>query len=121
MRFMTMIKSAENSSPPPNSLMAAIGKLGEEGTKAGWLLEAGGLFPTSSGGRVRLSGGKVTVLDGPFTETKEVVGGYAFYKVKSKDEAIKHASRFMELHKEHWKGWEGECEVRQVFDASDFD
>jgi hypothetical protein len=60
------------------------------------------------------------VIDGPFTEAKEVVGGYAIYDVKSKKEAIEATSRFMELHREHWPGWEGESEIRQIFDPSDF-
>ena len=120
MRFLTMVKSAENSGPPPKELMDAIAKLGEEGTKAGVLLETGGLLPSSMGARVRLAGGKVTVTDGPFTEAKELIGGYAIYEVKSKEEAIEWTSRFMQLHKEHWKGWEGESEIRQIFNASDF-
>ena len=120
MRFMTMVKSSEAAGPPPQALMDAIAKLGEEAAKAGVLVEMGGLLPTAMGARVRLAGGKVSVADGPFTEAKEVVGGYAVYGVKSKNEALKWATRFMELHKEHWKGWEGDCEVRQMFDASDF-
>lgn len=120
MRFMIMVKSAENSGPPPQKLMDAIAKLGEEATKAGTLVETGGLYPSAAGARVRLSGGKLSVIDGPFTEAKEVVGGYAIYDVKSKKEAIEATSRFMELHREHWPGWEGESEIRQIFDASGF-
>jgi hypothetical protein len=120
MRFMTLVKSTESSGPPPQGLMDAIAKLGEESAKAGELVETGGLYPTAAGARVRLSGGKITVTDGPFTEAKEVVGGYAVFELKSKEEAIKQAVRFMEVHKEHWPGWEGETEVRQIFDAADF-
>ena len=120
MRFMAMVKSVESSSPPPMALMDAIAKLGEEGSKAGVLVETGGLLPSAMGARVRLSGGKLTVTDGPFTEAKEVIGGYAVYNVKSKDEALKWTSRFMELHKAHWPGWEGESEIRQVFGPEDF-
>jgi hypothetical protein len=72
------------------------------------------------GARVRVSGGKLTLTDGPFTEAKEVIGGYAVYQVKSREEAIKWTTRFMELHREHWSDWEGESEIRQIFDASDF-
>ena len=79
----------------------------------------GGLGPTALGVRVRLSGGKVTVTDGPFTEAKEVVGGYAQFELKSKEEAVESAVRFMELHKKHWPGWEGETEVRQMFGPED--
>jgi hypothetical protein len=120
MRFMTMVKSSETSGPPPKALMDAIAKLGEEGFKAGVMVEVGGLLPSATGARVRVSGGKLTVTDGPFTEAKEIVGGYAVYEVKSRDEAIELTRRFMELHREHWKGWEGETEIRQIFDASDF-
>lgn len=75
MRFMTLVKSTEDSGPPPPKLMEAIAKLSEEASKGGTLLEAGGLAPTAASNRVRLSKGKILVLDGPFVETKEVVGG----------------------------------------------
>ncbi len=81
---------------------------------------SGGLGSTALGARVRLSGGKVTVTDGLFTEAKEVVGGYAQFELKSKEEAVESAVRFMELHKKHWPGWEGETEVRQMFGPEDF-
>jgi hypothetical protein len=115
LRFMTMVKSAERSGPPPQSLMEAIAKLGIEAGKAGVLVETGGLMPTGTGARVRLAKGRLTVTDGPFTEAKEVIGGYAVYDVKSKAEAIEWTTRFMQLHKEHWPGWEGETEIRQIF------
>jgi hypothetical protein len=114
MRFMTIVKSSEAAGPPPQALLDAIAKLGEEAGKAGVMVEMGGLLPTAMGARVRLAGGKLNVTDGPFTESKEVIGGYAVYAVKSKEEALKWARRFMELHREHWKGWEGECELRQL-------
>src|SRR5262245_8430287 len=117
MRFMTMVKSAEGSGPPPQALMDAIAKLGEEGVKAGVLVETGGLFPTSMGARVKLSGGNISVIDGPFTEAKEVIGGYAVYEVKSKAEVIEWTRRFMQVHKDHWPGWEGESEIRQIFEV----
>jgi hypothetical protein len=120
MRFMTMIKSAEGSGPPPKALMNAIGNLGIEAMQAGLLVESGGLMPTAKGGRVRISKGKLTVLDGPFTEAKEVIGGYAVYDLKSRAEAMQWAKRFMELHIEHWPGWEGEAEVRQIYGPTEF-
>ena len=120
MRFMTMVKSAERSGPPPRELMDAIAKLGEEATKAGVLVETGGLLPSALGARVRLSKGQLNTTDGPFTEAKELIGGYAVYEVKSKQEAIQWTERFMQLHREHWAGWEGETEIRQVFSAADF-
>jgi hypothetical protein len=121
MRFMMIVKHAERQGPPPQELMDAITKLAEEESKAGTMLGSGGLGPTAQGARVRLSGGKVTVTDGPFTETKEVVGGYAQFELKSKEDAIESAVRFMELHKKYWPGWEGETEVRQMFGPDDFD
>jgi hypothetical protein len=120
MRFMMIVKSAERSGFPPKELMEAIGKLSEEAVQAGTMLGAGGLGPTALGARVRLSGGQLTVIDGPFTEAKEIVGGYAQFELKSKEEAVASALRFMELHKKHWPGWEGETEVRQMFGPEDF-
>ena len=84
------------------------------------MIGGGGLGPTALGARVRLSGGQLTVIDGPFTEAKEVVGGYAQFELKSKQEAVEGALRFMELHKKHWPGWEGETEIRQMFGPEDF-
>ena len=115
MRFMTMVRSAENSGFPPPALMEAIARLGEEAMKAGVLVETGGLLPSALGARVRLTGGQLKVTDGPFTESKELIGGYAVYDLKSKAEAIEWTRRFMELHREHWPGWEGESEIRQIF------
>jgi hypothetical protein len=119
MRFMMIVKHAEKQGFPPKSLMDAIEKLAEEETKAGTMVGSGGLGSTALGARVRISGGKVAVTDGPFTETNEVVGGYAQFELKSKEEAIQSAVRFMELHKKHWPGWEGETEVRQMFGPED--
>ncbi|MGH7513040.1 MAG: YciI family protein [Gemmatimonadales bacterium] len=120
MRFMIMVKSTETSAPPPKALMDAIAKLGEESSRAGVLVETAGLYPTATAARVRLTGGKVTATDGPFTEAKEVVGGYAVYDVRSRHEAVRWTARFMDLHQEHWKGWEGEAEIRQIFEAPEF-
>jgi hypothetical protein len=120
MRFMMIVKHTEKQGPPPKSLMDAIAKAAEEETKAGTLLGNGGLAPTAQGARVRLSGGKVSVIDGPFTEAKEIIGGYAQFELKSKEEAVESAVQFMELHKKHWPGWEGETEVRQMFGPEDF-
>src|SRR5262245_21230437 len=77
MRFMVVVKSAENAGPPPQALMAAIAKLGEEAMRASVMLETGGLLPSAMGARVRLSNGNLTVTDGPFLESKELIGGYA--------------------------------------------
>jgi hypothetical protein len=120
MKFMMIVKHAEKQGPPPKQLMDAITKLAEEDAKTGTMLGSGGLGPTALGARVRLSGGQVTVIDGPFTEAKEVVGGYAQFELQSKEEAVESAVRFMELHKKYWPGWEGETEVRQMWGPEDF-
>ena len=120
MKFMMIVKHAEKQGPPPKELMDAIAKLGEEAVKAGTMLGNGGLGPTAQGARVRLSGGQVNVIDGPFTEAKEVIGGYAQFELKSRQEAVDSAVKFMELHKKYWPGWEGETEVRQMFGPEDF-
>ena len=115
MRFMTLVRSAENQGPPPQALIDAIGKLGEEAFKNGTMVETGGLYASAQATLVRVARGKITVTDGPFTETKEVIGGYAVFDLKSKEEAVDEARRFMELHVKHWPDWEGETEVRQIF------
>jgi hypothetical protein len=120
MRFMTMAKGPENAGMPPQALMEAIARLGDEATKAGVLVETGALMPSAMGARLRLGGGKVTITDGPFSEAKELIGGYAVYEVKSKEEAIEWCRRFMELHRENWPGWEGETELRQLFGPDDY-
>jgi hypothetical protein len=120
MKFMVIVRGPETAGPPPKALMDAIGQLGAEAMKAGVMVSTGGLLPSAMGARVRLANGRVTTTDGPFTETKEVLGGFAIYELKSKQEAIECTRRFMELHKEHWPGWEGESEIRQMFDGSDF-
>jgi hypothetical protein len=121
MRYMMIVKHREGQGNPPAELMQAIEKLSEEATRAGTMLGNGGLGPTATGARVRLSGGKVSVIDGPFTEAKEIIGGYAQFELPSKEAAIKAAVEFMELHKKHWPGWEGETEVRQLFGPEDFE
>jgi hypothetical protein len=121
MRFMMLVKHAEKlSGPPPKGFMDEMAKLGEEALKAGTMVVSGGLAPTAASTRVRLSKGQVTALDGPFTEAKEIVGGFAILEFKSKKEALEGALGFMELHKKHWPGWEGETEVRQVLGPEDF-
>jgi hypothetical protein len=120
MKFMMIVKHTEKQGPPPKGLIDAITKLAEEEAKTGTMLGSGGLGPTALGARVRLFGGKVTVTDGPFTEAKEIIGGYAQFELKSKEEAIESAVQFMELHKKYWPGWEGETEVRQMCGPEDF-
>jgi hypothetical protein len=118
MKFMVMVKGHEVAGPPPQELMEGIAKLGEDAARAGVMVETGGLYPTAMGARVRVEKGKLSVTDGPFAEGKEVIGGYAVYEVNSKQDAIEWTKQFMQLHIDHWKGWEGESEIRQIFDAS---
>jgi hypothetical protein len=117
MRFMMMIRLDENAAPstgPSPELMEEMGKLIDEMTKAGVLLETAGLAPTSEGTRVHLSGGKLSVTDGPFTESKEIIGGYAMIEAASKDEAIEWASRFLLIHGDEW---EMTSEIRRLDEA----
>ena len=120
MRFMMIVKSSESSGRPPQALMDAIDKLGQEANKAGTMVASGGLAPTAVSTRIRVSRGQLTKIDGPFTEAKEVVGGYAVFDLKSNKEALDSAVRFMELHKKYWPGWEGETEIRQIFGPEEF-
>ena len=120
MRFMMLVKHSENQGPPPKELMEAIGKLAEESGKAGTMVASGGLLPTAASTRVRVSRGQLASLDGPFAEAKEVVGGFAIFELPSKIVAIESAVRFMELHRKHWPGWEGETEVRQMYGPDEF-
>ena len=120
MRFMMMVKSSETTGQPPKELMEAIGKMVEADANEGKIVASGGLAPTVASSRVRVSDGKLAILDGPFTETKEVVGGYAVMEFASKQEALESAVRFMELHKKFWPQWEGETEVRQIFGPDDY-
>jgi hypothetical protein len=113
-------RSFEAGEPPSPELMQAIGKLTEEQMKAGVVLETGGLFPTAMGARVKVANGKVTVIDGPFAEVKEVIGGYAVLQADSKAEAVELARQFMQVHVDILgPSYEGECEVRQMFEAGD--
>lgn len=116
MRFMMMVKHAQElSGPPPKALMEAIDKLTEESKRDNTMVAAGGLAPVAASTHVRVARGELKTTDGPFTEAKEIIGGFAIFDLKSKEEAIKGAERFMELHRKHWPGWEGETEVRQIF------
>jgi hypothetical protein len=116
MRFMMIVKAPEDT-PPTAELFAAIGKLSQEMAASGVLLETGGLAPTARGARVRLSGAKLTVTDGPFTETKELIGGFAILKAASRAEAIEHGRRFMQIHADVLgPSYEAECEIREMHD-----
>jgi hypothetical protein len=117
MRILGLLKAdadSEAGAPPSAELMERMGTFIEEVSKAGVLLATDGLHPSSRGKRVRLAGGKVTVIDGPFTESKELIASYALFQVNSMDEAVEWTTRFLKVL------GEGECELRPVFEASDF-
>jgi len=114
MRFLAIYKTAETGVPPTTEHMMAMGALIDEMTKAGVLLATEGCLPSVKGARVRISNGKLTVTDGPFSEAKEVIGGFALLQVKSKDEAIEWTKRFLKV------AGDGESEIRQIYEESDF-
>jgi hypothetical protein len=119
MRFMVLVKADKNSEAgvlPDEKLLSEMLKYNEELAKAGVLLAGEGLHPSSKGARVRFSGGKRTVIDGPFTETKELIAGFWLFQVKSKEEAIEWVKRAPNP----FPGTESEIEIRQVFEADDF-
>ena len=111
MRFLSIYRHEERSAPPSQEEMATMGKLVEEGFKAGWLVATEGCLPTKFGARVRSAKGKQTVTDGPFSEAKEVVGGFAILRANSKEEAIQLAKDFLRV------AGDGECELRQIYEA----
>ncbi|HEY3221681.1 MAG TPA: YciI family protein [Gemmatimonadales bacterium] len=112
---MTIVKTRETGARPSPALIEAIGKLGADAAKQGVMVGMGGLLPTALGARARLAKGKITVTDGPFTEAKEIIGGYAIYDVASKKEAIEWTQRFLEAHIGLWDQ-DLEVEVRQMMD-----
>ncbi len=114
MRYMFLVMSPERAGPPPQRLMEEVGKLAQREMAAGALVDQGGLMPLAMGARVRVSDGKLTVMDGPFAETKEVIGGYAIFELPNREEALERAKAFMELHRLYGDGWEGVCEMRQM-------
>lgn len=121
MKYLTFIRHAESFRQvgPPAALMEAMGKFVQKSLQDGTLVETGGLLPSKDGARVRLTSGKLTVIDGPFTESKEVIGGYAIINAASKSEAIRVAEEFMELHRKHWPAFEGESEVRPMYESGE--
>jgi len=115
MRYLAIYRSAQPEGTPPNvETMTKMGNLIEEMTKAGILLSTEGCLPSAFGVRVRKSGGRITVTDGPFAESKEIVGGFALFQVSSKEEAIEWTKRFLEI------AGDGESEIRQLASADDF-
>jgi hypothetical protein len=111
MKFLSIYKAVERGVPPSQEEMAEMGKLIEEGLKAGWLVSTEGCLPSALGSRVRMTDGHLSVTDGPFTEAKEVVGGFAILRASSKEEAVQLAKDFLKVV------GNGECELRQIYEA----
>ena len=116
MKFMMMIKHPRDYdvSKVPPALFGAMGEFIQESAGKGIFIGGAGLQPLAKGTRVKLANGAISVTDGPFTEAKEVVGGYALCELKSREEAVAFARQFMELHRMHWPEFEGECELRPL-------
>jgi hypothetical protein len=116
MKYLSFVRSAEKyrEAQPPAALMEAMGQLVEKFKKDGALVDTGGLAPSKQGFRMRLEKGKYMTTDGPFAETKEVIGGWAILKADSKDEILRLTKEFMEVHRKHWPEFEFECEVRPI-------
>ena len=119
MRFMSIVLSSQAPVQPPASLMEAMGKLADREIKAGRMIDMGGLMPIETGVQVRIKDGELKVIDGPFVEAKEVIGGFAIFEFRNKEEALASAKEFMQLHIEHMPGWEGTCEVRAMAGPED--
>ena len=114
MRFLGLVRSAEGQGAPPPALMEAMDRFIQSSLENGSLVQTGGLAPGSAAVRIRQSGGRLAVTDGPFVETKEVVGGYAILEAPSREAAVDLMRAFMQLHEQHWPAWQGECELREM-------
>jgi hypothetical protein len=112
MRFMFIVTSSHQG-PPSEALLSEMHKLADREIKAGRMIDNGGLMPLAMGAQVRVAGGELTVVDGPFVETKEIIGGYAIFELPGKAEALASAREFMQLHKDFMPEWEGVCEMRE--------
>lgn len=123
MRYMMIIKATRDSEagvPPNPELIAAINKLSSDAAARGEMVAVGGLFPSSQGVRIRAEKGKTLVIDGPFAETRELVGGFAIFDLASKAEAIESGRQFMQLHANILgPSYEGEMEIRPMFEPGD--
>lgn len=114
MQYMTMLKMREDVGDPQPDFYQAMDRYIAGVAASGRLVSMGGLLPSVRGAQVRAAAGEVVVTHGPFTEATELVGGYAVFKVDSKDEAVELARAFVQLHVDHWPGWEGACELREM-------
>lgn len=114
MRYMVFVKMAEDVGDAPTELQDVMGRELGEAFASGSIIDAGGLYPTAQSTQIRLTGGEIVATDGPFTEAKEVVGGYSILEARSHEEAVAAARRVIEIHQELWPGWEGSVEVRRI-------
>jgi len=116
MRFMFIVKTAADQplTPPTPALLKAMHELANREIKAGRMLDNGGLMPIATGAQVRIKDGELSVIDGPFVEAKEVIGGYAVFELRNKEEALASAREFMQLHRDFMPGWNGVCELREL-------
>ena len=121
MKYFTFIRHSEKyrQAGPPAALMQAMDKFVGDSMKNGTFVDGGGFKESKEGFRVRLANGKLSVTDGPFTESKEVIGGWAIIKADTREQALAIAREFMELHRKHWPGFEGESEVRPMFEPGE--
>ncbi len=116
MKYLSFIRHSEQyrDTPPPPAMMEDMGQLIERFTREGALVDTGGLAPSRDGFRMRLRGGELSTIDGPFTETKELIGGWAILRADSREEILRLTTEFLDLHRRHWPGFEAECEVRPI-------
>jgi hypothetical protein len=118
MKYLSFIRHSESyrDRPPPSALMQAMGEFVAKSKSEGTLVDTGGLLPSKEGAIIRLTDQQLTVIDGPFSESKEVIGGWAILQADSKAEVMRVAMEFMDIHRRHWPEFEGECEVRPMFE-----
>ena len=114
MPYLSVIRAAENQGTPPEPLMKVMDEYVGRSLKNGTVISTGGLAPGAAAVRVRIANGRILVTDGPFAESKEIIGGYAVIAARTREEAIRATREFMQLHVDHWPGWEGECELREL-------
>jgi hypothetical protein len=121
MKFLFLVSACEASGPPPKSFMDFMALSAAKAEGDGSMIETGGLAPSAMGHRVEVKRGDVSIIDGPFAESKEIIGGYAIMELPSPREALEAATWLMNSHKEHWPGWEGRVEVRQMLSRPEFE
>jgi hypothetical protein len=116
MKYLCFIRTPEKNRdlPMPKAFLEAMDAFVDTSMKSGVVVQTGGLAPSKDGVRIRLAKGEISATDGPFTESKEVIGGWAILQCNSKTEAIRAATEFMELHRKHWPEFEGESEMRLI-------